>query len=265
MKRPLRLPLELTAASVLVLAAAGAVADDEAYSPLVTRPAGAGPVEGAGNAVGLGLEYTNDDSFMFGQYNGRYEKGTDLNGGLRWQDFSAGDSYWQVSLADVGLDTREGIATWGRPDRLKVTVGFDSQLQVRNDSGRTPFRGGSSLTLPGDWQSGATTADFGNLDDALRGFDRHLERDRYFAGLGMRLSDHWRLDANLSYEEKDGTGDVAGAIYSDASQGDAVHLPMPVDQETTEFDLGVSFSSSSLQVEGRIGYSDFDNNEDVLT
>jgi MtrB/PioB family decaheme-associated outer membrane protein len=266
MKTPFRIPFELTAASVLVLAAAGAVADEERYSPLALSLAttGESPLQGSGGIVGLGLEYTSDDNFMFGQYNGRHEKGTDLNGGLQWQDFSRGDSYWQVSLADVGLDTREGIATWGRPGRLKVTVGFDSQLQVRNDSGRTPFRGGSNLTLPGDWQSGATTADFGNLDDALRGFGRELERDRYFAGLDMQLSDHWRLDANVSFEEKDGTADVAGAIYADASQGDAVHLPMPIDQETTEFDLGLGFTSSSFQVEGRIGYSDFDNKEDVL-
>ena len=96
--------------------------------------------------------------FMFGQYNGLHEKGMTLIGDLRWQDF-AGDSYWRADVSNLGLDTREGSVTWGS-NRIRVQLGFDSQLQVRNDSGRSPLRGGSDLTLPAEWVSASTTGGF---------------------------------------------------------------------------------------------------------
>ncbi len=268
MKSPIRLPLQLTAASTLVLSAAGALAEEGTlYAPLAIQspPAATGMLRDADGVVQLGLGYASDDSFMFGQYNGLHKEGTTVIGNLQWQDFSAGDSYWQVSVSDLGLDTREGIATWGRPDRLKISVGFDSQLQVRNDSGRTPFRGGSNLVLPDDWVSGSNTADWSALDTSLRRFDRELERDKLFAELDARLSDSWKLDTRIAYEDRQGTADVAGAIYPDLASGDSVLLPQPVDYSTTEFDIGISYTGRDVQLEGRVGYSDFDNDDDVLT
>ena len=268
MKSPIRLPFQLTAASTLLLAAAGSLAEEGTlYTPLAIQPAttSAGMLRGADGVAQLGLSYTSDDSFMFGEYNGLHKEGANVIGNLQWQDFSAGDSYWQVSLSNLGLDTREGIATWGRPDQLKISLGFDSQLQVRNDSGRTPFRGGSSLVLPDDWVSGPDTADWSALDSSLRGFDRELERDKLFAELDARLSDSWTLDTRISYEDRQGTADAGGAIYPDLSAGDAVLLPQPVDYRTTEFDLGVSYAGRDVQLEGRVGYSDFDNKDEVLT
>ena len=51
------------------------------------------------------------------------------------------DSYWQAYVSDLGLDTREGEVTWGRSDKMRLSLGFDSQQQVRNNTGYTPFTG----------------------------------------------------------------------------------------------------------------------------
>ncbi len=266
MKRSIRLPFQLTAAASLVLSASHALtAEDEAYTPLALQLPGTAVLAAAGNRVELGLSHTSDDNFMFGQYNGLHENGVNLIGNLQWQDFSAEDSYWQVSLSDLGLDTREGLATWARPGRLKFRVGFDSQLQVRNDSGRTPFRGDDRLLLPDNWTSGLSTADWDQLPGSLHGFERELERDKLFAEIEASLNDHWSLDSHLSYESREGTGDIGGAIAPDRSAGDAVLLPLPVDYRTTELDLGLAYRGSALSVEGRVAYSDFDNKNEILT
>ena len=172
MKRRSPLPFQLTAASILVLAASGVLAQqagetaeaEEAapYTPLglENRPQAPRRHTDHAGSVQVGAAYANDDSYMFGQYNGLNEDEATLIGNLQWQSFNAAERYWQVSLSDMGLDTREGQVTWGRPDRLRIELGFDSQQQVRNDSGKTPFRGSQNQQLPGDgWKRTTSTED----------------------------------------------------------------------------------------------------------
>jgi MtrB/PioB family decaheme-associated outer membrane protein len=270
-----RLPFQLTAASALVLAATGALSQEaeqaaqetNPYAPLAleSRPLQTRWQTDYSGALQLGMGYTNDDNYMFGQYNGLNEDDATLIGNLHWQDFRDGDNYWRASFSDLGLDTREGELTWGKADRLQLSLGFDSQQQVRNDSGKTPFRGDTSQTLPDNWDTGATTPGWGTLDESLKQFDRKLERDRLFFAADARLSDNWRMETNLSYEEKQGHSDVGGGIYIDGSSADAVLLRSPVDYRTTEFDLGLSYDGDRLHLHGQLGYSDFDNKDDVLT
>ena len=120
MKRRSPLPIQLTAASVLVLAASGVLAQESTeetdaaeeskpYTPLglLNRPQA--PVQ-PGDQLGrleLGAAYVSDDNYMFGQYNGLNDDDASLIGNLQWQQFS-GDSYWKTSFTDMDLPTREG-------------------------------------------------------------------------------------------------------------------------------------------------------------
>ena len=229
---------------------------------LETRPLATRWQSDYAGAMQLGLGFTNDDNYTFGQYTGLQDDGATLIGNLRWQDFRSGEEYWQVSMSDLGLDTREGHLTWGRTDRLRVQLGFDSQQQVRNDSGRTPFSGEDKQTLPGNWVSGQNTTDFANLNASLRGFDRELDRDKLSMAFDARLNDNWRLDSNLSYEEKEGNGDVGTGIYINGAAADAVLLRSPIDYSTTEFDLGLAYDEGQLHLNGQLAYSIFDNDDD---
>lgn len=260
------------AGALLVTAGAGQAqepepaAAEEVYTPLATQlqlPRTQW-MNGYNAAGELGFGYVSDDNFMFGQYNGLHEEGAVLIGNLQWQDFNRGDSYLEAAVSNLGLDTREGSLTWGLYDRIRVTAGFDSQLQVRNNTGRTPFRGGDNQQLPADWISGVTTAEWGNLDASQRRFDRELSRDRLFIGTEVALNTAWQLTANLSYEDRQGHGDVGGSIYVDAATADAVLLRSPVDYRTTEFDIGVAYSGERLHLSGQLDYSDFDNKDDLL-
>lgn len=266
---------QLSIASSLMLASTG-VSSQQAepaatvanpYAPLAleSRPLRTRWQTDYSGSLQLGLGYTSDDNYVFGQYNGLNKDEATVIGNLQWQDFRDGEHYWQASFSDLGLDTREGEVTWGKPDRLRINLGFDSQQQVRNDSGRTPFRGDDTQRLPDNWVSGLTTSDFSTLNGSLRDFDRELQRDRLFIGVEARLNDNWSVQSNLSYEEKEGHSDVGSGIYIDAASADAVLLRSPVDYRTTELDLGLSYASDRLHVNGQLGYSDFDNKDDVLT
>jgi MtrB/PioB family decaheme-associated outer membrane protein len=275
MKNRFRLSCQLTTASALALAASGAlsqVADQsaeaaKAYTPLAleNRPASIDWSKGYTGVAQFGLGYTSDDNYRFGEYNGLSEEGATVIGDLQWQDFHDSDNYWQVSMENLGLDTRQGELTWGKPDHLRITMGFDSQQQVRNDSGQTPFRGNVDQYLPGNWVSGQTTADFVTLNGSLRDFDRVLDRDKVFMAIDARLNDNWRVDSNLSYEHKEGHGDLGAGIYINGASADAVLLRSPVDYGTTEFDLGLAYDDDRLHLHGQLAYSDFNNDDNLLT
>ena len=269
MKHMKHFPCQLGIAGSLALASCTLAAQEaDSYKPLQleNRP----PLKTSlwsdyPTAAQLGSGYTSEDNYNFGQYNGLNQEGASLIGNFQWQDFASGNNYWQGYISNLGLDTREGELIWGRPGRFSVTAGYDSQLQAGNDEGRTPFRGGSALTLPDDWVSGLSSSDWTNLNQSLHGFDQDLRRERVYLDLETRLDEHWSFNSGLSYEEKQGNSDVGGAIYTDASSADAVLLKQPIDYRTTAFDLGLSYSDRKLSLAGAMSYSDFDNQDDALT
>jgi len=277
MSLPSALPHQALPVAVLVATAAcaqgalgqaqseGETADPFAPLAVETRPLATRWQSDYAGQVQLGLGYTSDDNFMFGQYSGLENDGANLVGSLNWQDYRSGDSYWQVELSDLGLSTREGEVSWGVVGKLRISAGFDSQQQVRNDSGATPFSGSGNLTLPDTWTSANYSSSFTTLEEALHGFQRELSRDRLSLSAEGTLSDKWRFNSSLSYEEKEGDGDIGGAIYTSLTVGDAVLMPLPIDQSATELDLGLSFQGDKLHLQGQLAYSDFDNEEDLLS
>lgn len=246
------------------LSVAGA---DDRFAPLLkeSRPLETRWQTEYRGSLALGLGYTSTDNFMAGQYNGLSSSGPNLLGDLEWRQFSGGDAYWQLSLSDLGLATREGELRWGLPGRLSISVGFDSQQQVRNDSGRTPFAGDDILTLPGNWVSGLQTRDWSSLAQALQPLDRELERNDLYLVLDTHLNERWQLESSLRYRTRKGTGDIGAAIYTDASAGDAVLLPRPVDHRNLEADLRLGYSGKRLHMQGVLAWTDFNNRNAGLT
>ncbi|WP_279246541.1 MtrB/PioB family decaheme-associated outer membrane protein [Candidatus Litorirhabdus singularis] len=252
--------------SLLALAgcAATALAQDP-FAPLLedTRPLATRWQVDYSSNLKLGVGYVSEDNFKFGQYNGLHKEGAVLLGDLLWRGNNDA-SYWQLSGTDLGLQTREAGARWGKTGKFELSFEMDNQLQVRNDSGRTPFTGTDVLRLPEDWIGASGTGGFTNLNNSLQGFDRELSRDHYAVGLQAQLSAAWSLSANLGYEDKQGTAETGAAFYSDAADGHAAILPQEINYQTSDFDLALSYSGDRLQLTGSWQYSDFDNDAELL-
>ena len=255
--------LRLPVMALCGLPALAAAAEDP-FAGLIeeTRPLSTRWQVDYSSQVEVGAGYISDDNFMFGQYNGRHEEGAVFIGNLKWRG-SKDSNYWEVTGSDLGLDTRSAGLRWGSAGKFELNLTYDSQLQVRNNTGRTPYSGSSSLVLPADWVPSNITSGFATLDASLADVERELERDKYGLNLAAALSDNWSVDASLSYEEKEGTSDVGAAFYIDASAGHSAILPLNIDYDTTEFSLALNYQGSKLQLTGSWFYSDFDNN-DVL-
>lgn len=109
------------------------------------------------STVELGAGYVSRDSFKFGEYNGLEKKGLygianiDLRGGAAFD--SADATRWRVTGADLGLETRELTAEYGRQGKFRINLGYEELLKNRSDTYQTPYLGAGSgvLTLPSSW------------------------------------------------------------------------------------------------------------------
>lgn len=250
------------------VAPAGAQADPYSALTADTRPLASRWETDYSGYLEAGVGWVSDDNFMFGQYNGLYQSGAVFIGNVHWLGWRDNSpQYWLVDGRDLGLETRQGKVEWGIAGERRLAVFFDNQLQVKNDTARTPFYGvgSDSLTLPSNWEGGANTSDWGRLYPALGSFERKLERNRYGLQFDTALGAGWSLQTALSSEQKDGIADLGGAIYNDAAGPLAVLLPQPVDQRTTDFDLALRFAGRALNLVASYHLSDFTNNENLLS
>ena len=133
-----------------MLAAAGA-AEPAAPNPAVAE------LTQQSSSVEVGVGYVGSDSFKFGEYNGLGSQGAygignfDLRGGGSYD--SGNPTRWRVRGSDLGLDTRDLSAEYGRQGSFRINFGYDELRRNRSDSYQTPYQGAgsSSLTLPSNW------------------------------------------------------------------------------------------------------------------
>ena len=215
------------------------------------------------NLIELGVGFVGDDNVMFGQYNGLNDDGANVIANLRWVNELNG-SWVRVEGRDLGLDTRTIQLNWSQPGRFELALEMDSQQQIRNDSGTSPFSGGSNLQLPTNWVGANVTSGFDTLGSDVRSVSLESNRDTYRADLTWHLDSSWTVQAGLAYEERDGTKDTGAASYSDASAGHAAILPGDIDDATTTAELGLSYQNRTLQVNASWYYSDYDNSDELL-
>jgi MtrB/PioB family decaheme-associated outer membrane protein len=218
--------------------------------------------EGFSADLELGAGYLSDESAKFGEYTGLNEGDVYavLNGDARYR--KSDGSWIDVSLRDLGLDSRFFGVEGGKQGRYKLSLSYKETPHFVSDTAVTPFLGSGSgtLTLPSGWVPGATTAGMPSLAASLN--DVELETKRRAVDFGAALTPvvHWKFAVNFRHEEKTGTLGTAGSFVFDSAQ-----LAMPVDYETNQIDLSAAYSSARFQA--RIAYygSIFTNNEETLT
>ena len=107
--------------------------------------------EGRSGLLDLGLGYVSDDSFKFGEYNGLEEKGAYLIGNMTGRYRGEDAAYVDLSVTDLGLDTRTLGVEGGKQGRYKLFLKYSELPHNISDTAQTPFSGagGSSLLYTG--------------------------------------------------------------------------------------------------------------------
>lgn len=155
--------------SMVMLPAAAYAAEGDAVVADLTTPT---------NTIEVGATYTspsnsdnrsnvvrnrngNDTSYKYGEYNGRQEKGFtgDLNFDVRGGGYgdSENATRYRVTGTDVGLETRNLSAEYGKQGSFRIDAGYDELRRNRSDTFMTPYGSGGAtggaynFMLPSSW------------------------------------------------------------------------------------------------------------------
>jgi MtrB/PioB family decaheme-associated outer membrane protein len=219
-------------------------------------------LEGYTATVEAGAEVANGANASYGRYTGIDHNGAYADAGASGQWRTASGSYGSYDLQSLGVASREGYIEAGQEGLFNVRIGYDGQPDDVYDTTRTPFRSPTSgeLTLPSSWIAGGSTATMAQLNSSLAPV--RIEADRRTVSLAGELfaAKDWTVYADLSHQEKTGTGLTSGSFLTDA-----VQLPQPIDYVTNTVETGFRWTSRVASFHLAYSGSWFQDNTDSLT
>lgn len=197
-------------------------------------------LRGYAATVEVGAQYANGADASYGRYTGIDHNAPYADAGASGQWRTPGGSYGSYDLQSLGLPSRAGYVETGQEGLFNVSLGYDGQPNRLYDTTVTPFRSPAAgqLTLPANWVSGASTATMTQLDASLAPV--RIESDRRTVTLFGELfaAKDWTVYANLSHQDKTGTGVAGAAFLTDAAQ-----LPQPINYTTNTVETGFRWTN----------------------
>jgi MtrB/PioB family decaheme-associated outer membrane protein len=138
-------------------AGAGALATLALSAAARAADATAGELTTQTSTLEAGVGSVSRSSFWFGEYNGLQDRGAfgignlDVRGGGRYDSDSA--TRWSIKGHNLGLDTRDASAEYGKQGSFRFGFGYDELRRNYTDSYQTPYLGvgSSNFTLPSNW------------------------------------------------------------------------------------------------------------------
>lgn len=215
------------------------------------------------SSVEVGAGYLSQSSFKLGEYTGLTDQGFYGIGNFLIRERAPYDSdstrYWEVEGRNLGLDSRELHAEFGKQGEYGVFLEYDEIPHFRFEDAQTPYlgAGGNNLTLPSNWVAAKSTQAMTNLLPDLHNVEIKTERKRINFGLTRLFGPHWKFDGKFHHEHKDGI-DTMGAVFgTNGGNPGAMILPYPVDYDTNRLDLSAQYAGRRLQVQFRYELSLF--------
>jgi len=218
---------------------------------------------GFNGEVEIGIGDTSNSSPKFGEYNGLDSKGAYLigNASARYRNDSA--DYLDLSVTDLGLDTRSLGIEGGRQGKYDLSLRYDEiPQQLPFGRTRTPYigSGGDILTLPPGWVRGGSTAGMTQLATSLRRTDPETKRKRVDVSMALMPTSRWRYSLSYRHETKEGQRVTAGTFFFNAAQ-----LIRPVNYVTDQVDASVSYTTRKWHTALAYYGSFFNNDNRSLT
>ena len=200
---------------------------------------------------------------VVGRYNGIHDDDRKL---LAEFDLTAhpGDYYLSLDGSNLGLDTRQLGAEWGRHGLFDLSFEHSQIHAFSGVNAYTPYEGVGSnqLTLPDGFVGGETPGDM-NLSDHLKPINLATERRSNRLEFKLKPSDSWNAALAFFRDTRNGTQSLGGAVGvpgpSDQYGYPAIVLPAPVDQVTDNIEAAFGFHNQTIQWEINYQWSRFNN------
>ena len=207
------------------------------------------------NEVEIGLGYSSEDSFKFGEYTGLEEEGFFVIGNISLHKRMLQDDgktrYWDIIGTNLGIDSRSFFANYGQAGKYEVFVDYDQKPHFNLDDAQTPFAGAGTArqTLPAAYDNTDSGTENVMFNGTLHQVDVETQRYKGGGGFSWIPAEHWTVKANYHHEVKDGTETTS---VSTNGFTNAVYLITPIEYDADEFDISVSRVGPTGQFE--LGY-----------
>ncbi len=202
--------------------------------------------EGRSGLLDLGVGSVSNNSFKFDEYAGFNQLGHFLVGNATGRYRGKDAAYLDLSVTDLGLDSRILGIEGGKQGRYKLFLKYAELPHNISDTAQTPFSGAGSSTL--------------TYTGVLQGVDLDTQRKRIDLGGSLIPVTHWEYAVKFRHETKDGQRGMAGTFFFSAAQ-----LIQPVDYVTDEVDVSAAYSASKWQAKLAYYGSTFKNSDASLT
>ncbi|MCL4802001.1 MAG: MtrB/PioB family decaheme-associated outer membrane protein [Burkholderiales bacterium] len=256
----------LAAAVALAIAApGGALAEPMLQVPLYR---GADMSRYDENNVELGVGFSTEDSFKFGEFNGIEDQGPFLIGNFNVRNRLGGTRYLNAFGSNLGLDSRKLGVEYGEQGRFWLGAGYD--MLTRNQFSDTQFihqgLGGSFLTLPAGFAGiGQPPASAAGINPFLRTFEIKQERDIFRLGGGLSFGRGWGMEINYRQDDRDGSKLIGAVMGNTGGNPRSAILPYDLKDRTQQVEAVVRWRSKEAQANFSYWYSRYDPDVNSLT
>lgn len=209
--------------------------------------------------IGAGVAYNDASDSHFGN-----ASGTDKDGIVGHIDadvtFKNESGYRTKIEADkLGYDNGSAKLTTGRPGQYKVAFGYRGIANYDTNRALSPYMvKGDSLTLPDNWQTGATTGQMPSLQDSAQSTELMTQRDR------LTLDAHYKgrfYKAELDYQHEVRSGQRK---YSGNILTNSVMLAQPIDDSIDNLGAKIYFNGDGWLAGIDTMLSHYNNDHDSL-
>lgn len=216
--------------------------------------------------VGIGILDLDNKTPKFGEYTGLNDSDFYLIGDV---DLTAhrGVMYLDLSAIDLGLDSRRVDVKAGHTGSYTFGFSYDQIPHLIAVNARTPFDGAGQnvLTLPNGFTPAQTTSTMTDLGTSLKSVDLKTERQRGRIGYTRDFTADSQLKLSYFHELKEGIQSLGAVVAENPGRADSTILPQPIDYETDEFKVGISFTDDDAQLEISYFLSLFSNANKSIT
>ncbi|CAD5375040.1 conserved exported hypothetical protein [Rubrivivax sp. A210] len=214
--------------------------------------------KGVTATVEVGAGTVSGSSAKFGDFSGLASKGEHvvLGGTL---DYRSGSGYYAGFAAeDLGLDSRRLSATSGLEGVYQLRLGYGELPRHLADGARSPYSGGSVLTLPALGYPAGTTS--GMPASSLLPVDIATKRQRFDLDGRFMAGDNFTYRVTLRRDVRDGTQSTYGSFFDRAAQ-----LPLALDHTTDQLEVSAAYVARGMHATVAWQLSQFKNDIDSVT
>jgi MtrB/PioB family decaheme-associated outer membrane protein len=224
--------------------------------------------------IGIGYPDVSGDRYKFGEWNGLFRNDPFAIANLNWlaRDMATG-RYWSASGSNLGLPSRQISGAVGQQGWWGLTAEYRQITHAQTESASFIFNGLGSdrLTLPagfagitaGNSQPPANAAAISAFERS--GFGIRTQRDIYKVGGSWDIGNGLNAIANFRYDQRDGTRITGAVMGNSGGNPRSVLVPYQIDDNTTQLEAALRYSSGPLQLSLSYWYSKYENDKDSFT